>query len=531
MSAENGEFKKDEMKNLISRNVSVTIPAEMFYLLTRVFLPPLILAHVTLEEYGIWACCFILISYMGMGVFGISNVYVRYVADFHARGRLEKISGLLSTGVAVALVVSVVMLTALWFALPAVIGLFGISDALRRTAFILIFGTSVTFFFDLSFGAFAYVLNGLQRFTQQNVVWVVSYCVEAALIVALLLNGFGVYSLLWAFCARYAISTAAYVALCFRALPGLSVRPRNFDRSMLKLFYQYGLIVQISGLLGTVLRSVEKVLAGVFLGVRATGLFEVGEKLPVMATSIPSAITSVILPAMSHMHSLGRREDVAKLYLKGSRYLSMLTGLVMGFLAAFAAPIMRGWIGADPRLAVAAVILAFFALPFHMNVLTGPASVYYRGLGKPSRELVYPLVEICLIAAAVTSGFLVMGRSISTINVTVASSMVLSALIYLAWTNRNIGVPQATFLWQALVPGLAPYLLGWIAARAAAPIFAWDSMGRLSILAGLAVCAAVYALVTAFVQYRLLCDWGEREYLRRQALHTVGGLFARKRDS
>ena len=45
-------------------------------MLSRVGLPPIILSYVSLEEYGIWATCFIVISYLGMSTFGIANVYI-----------------------------------------------------------------------------------------------------------------------------------------------------------------------------------------------------------------------------------------------------------------------------------------------------------------------------------------------------------------------------------------------------------------------------------------------------------------------
>jgi len=286
MTAQDTDADKKEMKNLLSRNVSVNIVSKIFYMFTRVGLPPVILSYVTLDEYGIWAACFILISYLGMSAFGVSNVYIRYVADYRARNETEKINRLISTGLTVTLALSLVLLVLLWLGLPAVIVLFKVPLPLQRTAFVLIFVTAATFMLDLTFGAFAYVLHGLQMIVQQTVVWVISFCMEAALIVLMLVGGFGIYALLWAFVIRYLFATVANIVLCYRAIPGLSLGIRLFDRASLRLFYGYGAIVQISGLLGMFLYSIEKVLAGTFVGVHATGLFDVGEKFPVMSSQI-----------------------------------------------------------------------------------------------------------------------------------------------------------------------------------------------------------------------------------------------------
>ncbi|HEX8998866.1 MAG TPA: oligosaccharide flippase family protein, partial [Blastocatellia bacterium] len=328
--AARNEAGNAEMKNLLSKNASVNLAAKVFYMITRFFLPPLTLSYVTLEEYGIWAACFILIGYLGMSAFGVSNVYIRYVAEFHARKEIDQINRLLSTGLTVIAALGIVLLAALWFGLPLIITRLNVPPGLHHTAFTLIFITAATFMLDLSFGAFAYVLSGLQRITEQTVVWVISFCLEALLIVVLLVSGFGIYALLWAFVVRYLVATAAYVVLCYRLLPGLSLGLGHFDRSMLRLFYSYGAIVQLSGLLGMFLYSVEKLIAGFFIGVGATGLLDVGEKLPVMTSQVPASMNSILLPAMSHMHGLEQRREIATLYLKGSRYMNMMMGTLMG---------------------------------------------------------------------------------------------------------------------------------------------------------------------------------------------------------
>lgn len=449
------------MNRLVSRNIFSSVGAKVLYLGTRFFLPPLILAFVTLEEYGIWALCFILIGYLGMSAFGVSNVYIRYVAEYHARDERHRIGDLLSTGLTVVSALGVLILIALWFALPGVIAAFSVSPELETTAFVLLFGTAAIFVLELSWGAFAYVLTGLQRIVQQNAVWVASFMLETVLIVVFLVAGFGVYGLLYAFALRYLLSICINVWLCFRAVPGLRISPLRFRREYLGLFYRYGGIVQLSGLLGMFLRSIEKVIAGLFVNIQATGLFDVAQKFPVMATSIPSSMNAVFLPATSYMHTQERREELVGLYLNGARYVNLVTGFIMGFLAAFAAPLIIAWLGPKPEYALAPLILAVFTLPFQLNVLTGPATNIFRGMGIPARELLYPLVQLALVILLVGFGFLWFGIGVVVIAVTVALAMILSAVFYIGYTNRFLGLAQREFVRHALLPGLWPYLTGF----------------------------------------------------------------------
>jgi hypothetical protein len=100
-----------------------------------------------------------------MGAFGVSNVYVRYVAVYAARGEQHRIGDLLSTGLT--------LVSMLWPHLPGR-GLVQPARITRcpvlvpehhavQTAFWLVFGTVAVFMLELSIGSFAYVLTGLQQ--------------------------------------------------------------------------------------------------------------------------------------------------------------------------------------------------------------------------------------------------------------------------------------------------------------------------------------------------------------------------------
>ena len=101
----------------VSKNAATQMLGRILYLATRVALPPFILHYISLEEYGIWATCWIIIGYVGMGAFGVSNVYVRYVAEYNATNRHKEIGPLLGAGLSITIIFSVITLLGLWFSL------------------------------------------------------------------------------------------------------------------------------------------------------------------------------------------------------------------------------------------------------------------------------------------------------------------------------------------------------------------------------------------------------------------------------
>jgi O-antigen/teichoic acid export membrane protein len=517
-----GKAGSPTLNAVVARNASFNFGAKGFSMLSRLMMPPIILSYVTLEEYGIWAACFILIGYLGMSTFGVSSVYVTYIAQYHAKQEFAKINHLLSTGLTVVLVVTFSLITLLWFWLPTIIEAFHISVPLHQTATTLIFGTALVFAVDLSFGAFGFVLQGLQRFGQQTLIWFVSFCLETILIVSLLFADLGIYALLWALVARYVFSTLAYMVVCYRTIPTLSLKWRYINWESFRLFYRYGTVLQLSGLVATFLFSIEKLLAGVFIGVKATGLFEIGQKFPIMGALLPSSMNAVFQPAVARLSSLNEKAEVRKLYLRGSRYLHITTGLIMGFLAAFASPILFGWLGSqteDYRLAP--MILAWFTLPFQLNALTGPGTAVHRGVGS-IREIMYPVVQFVFIGITVGLGFLLIGKSILVITVAVAISMVVSALVYIGYTNHILDIHWGRYLLQVLMPGLFPYGIALAMASIMETFWGWNLLDRWAVVISLGGLGLIYVILSTMVVYLVFLDQEERVFVKEKLFMGLG---------
>lgn len=500
---------------LMARNAAVQLLGRVLYLLTRVALPPITLHFVGLAEYGIWSACFILVSYLGMSTFGVSNVYIHYVADYRAKGRMEDIGRLISTGLTFTLAVTALVLPAVWLAMPWLLALFGVPEALQGTAALLLFGTAAVMMADLSVGAFAYVLHGLQLLRVQTMIWIASFLLETVLAVVLLVQGWGILALLIAFALRYVFAILVQALVCLRALPGVRIRPGSVSREHMGLFLRFGGVMQVSGILATALYSLEKLVAGRLLGVSAVGLLDLAQKLPVMASQVFSSINAAALPAMSHLHAVGQHQEAAALYVRASRYNALLVGLPLGFLAPFAGPVMCAWIGEQHGTGDAPLLLAVAAVGFHLHTLTGPASALHQGAGRPQRQFVYLGVQIALAALALWWVWLAFGWSVVGVALAVGGARVLSSLVYGIYTDRLAAVPFGTYLRAVVLPGLIPYTVGFALSLIATDWLTPWYADRLALLGGLLLAGVVYGLATLAACLPLL-DREERAFLIRR---------------
>ncbi|MDD5272536.1 MAG: oligosaccharide flippase family protein [Methylovulum sp.] len=503
------------------RNTLAQTAGRLLYLLTRVGLPPLILHYVSLEEYGLWATCFLLISYVSMGAFGVSNVYIRYVAEYNAKNQHESISGLVSTGLLLTFLFSCLALTGVWLAMPWLLQGFKVAPHLQQTAQVLILGTLATMLLDMTLGAFAYILHGLQKIAQQTIVWIISFLLETALIVTLLLLHYGIESLLWAFFARYIFSTLVYIVLCYRALPDLRISIRLVNRDFLHTFLKYGGILQLSGLLGVAMYSIERVLAGYLSGLAAIAILDLGQKFPVMASQVFSSMNASFLPAITEAHHLGKQQDIQRLYTQGLRYLNLLNGLAMGFLAPFAGWLIIAWIGNNTAMNMADTIkvLVCACAGYQLHVLTGPLSAYYQGINHPARTFGYIGWQVLLVGVGLAAVWQYFTFTIVTIALLVMIARILSALLYLLVGNVRLGLTLWRFIRSVLLPGLMPYLFGYGLMAAIKPWQLWLDLAtanRWQLILILGVIGVVYVLLTVGFFYAFMCGTEEQAQIRQK---------------
>ncbi len=514
---------KHELQRVVSRNFLISMFARLFRLGTRLFVPPIVLHFVPFEQYGLWSLCFVIIGYLGLGAFGVSNVYVRYVAEYHARHEIDKINQLLSTGIIVVLSISLVLLAIFYVLLPKlIVDIFQIAPDMHEVAFYLFYGTACVFMIETSMGGFLYMLNGMQKIGETTLVSLVCISIETVLIVVFLLMGMGLYALMTALLIRYFLTVTAYIYLSFKLVPGLSIGLKHFRVSCLRLFYRFGAVVQFTGMLSMTMNSMDKLVTGTTLGTKEAGFVDLGSRFPVTAVQIPGAMNSVMMPAVSYMHSQQRKHEIYELYLSGTRNMNMITGFILGFLATFSTLIIAGWLGIKPETSVIATIMTIGSFPQHLHILTGPGSAFFQGIEKPSRTLTYSLGRITFVTICLTSLFhFVQSPTVVQVVCAVAISTILGSLNYLRYINHFLSVPHWQFVKRVLIPGFIPYVIGYILTVL---LDNWISVAlehRLYAIALILVCGALYSLTTASVLYFFVLDEQERSNIRRRVLKLI----------
>lgn len=495
-----------------TRNMLVSVFANALYLVTRIAIPPIALSYLDLEVYGIWTICMLIIAYFGMGAFGISNAYIRYTGVYFTKGDIDGVSRLISTGLAITCTFAALVLIVMWFVMPWLVDFFAIPDNLKDMAIVLIYGTIAVFMFDLSLGAFAYVLTGLNRLFEERLVWIAAVIMEGAVIL-LSLDALGIYAFLLAFALRYLVTVSIYILLCFRAVPELKIGPSRVDKRFINDFVQFGGIVQLTGMLAMFAGSIERLVASKFLGTDVVALFDLGQKFPQQGTSIPAAVNHAIFPAATHLQHGNHHEEIATLYIKGCRFTTAMLGLMYGYMAVFATAIVTAWLGYDNDYSFAAFLMALYTIPIQMHTTTGPATAIFKGIGEPLKETLNPVLQITFYGVNIGVAFLLFGMSAKVLALAVASGMFMSSFSYLMFANYRLNVHFWRFMRGVLLPGFMPYLVALVFGFATKWYLDTILDQRLQLAGTLFVIGVIYTLIVAALYWRWFASKEERNLL------------------
>jgi len=448
---------KDDLVRTVSQNSLYTVIYNVWYLGSRLVLTPLILTYVSIEEYGLWSYCFVVLSYLALTAFGFNSTYIRYTADYRSRNENDKLNALLSTGIITMVGFSVVLLPVFWALVPWLLKVLGIDSALQATARGLLLGTAVIFVLNFSLAGFQYILEGEQRIALVRKIHLAASVVEIMLIIVLFKAGVGVFSLLWAYIARFVLVILLCMLFAYRVFPFLKLRFSYYSKEALKKFASFGNQMNLLGFLSLLINSLDRIFITRIMHLEAVGLYEIGRKLPNIGLMLPASIAGTLMPAASHLEGSSQHERLKIVYLAFTRYLMIISTIPYAFLMIFAPQIVEVWVGQGYAKAV--VVIQILAVGTFVNLFTGIGTACVRGIGKPRYEIQYMAVSAVLILVLAPLLIPKMGITGAAWAYCIGQSV---GSVYFLWmANRLFELPWSKFAHQVLPPVLLIFLLGY----------------------------------------------------------------------
>jgi O-antigen/teichoic acid export membrane protein len=443
------------MPRSFTQNISWMLVDKFYGALTSVILTPFIIYCLGVELYGVWVLLCSVSSCFLLAQFGLNAALYKHVAEYKAKSNSSAMRDLMSTGLFLLVGISIAILVV---SLP--IGLLTMNVLLKRQLaaanygmfLILVISICMTLVDQL----FVSILVGFQKFASIAIVSIAARTVSIAVTVAGLLLHFRIEALVLANILFSVTLLALHFVLGVRLVPEFAPSPRFFNLGLAKSLLGFGAKLQLSIVFTWIAQNFDKILIGKFFGSTAVGFYDIGSRLVMFIREVPIVAFTVLLPKMSTLHALEKKDELKSLYVNGSKVVIVFATMAMGVLIPSAPSLITLWLHthANPFSIYVFRILTFGTMA---ALVTGVGDAVCQGIGKPEIEAIsnsFALLSNIVLSCVLLTLFGLKGVAWGTCCAYLVHLVVFTYLI-----NRECGIANARFLAENLPLPLAVTLL------------------------------------------------------------------------
>jgi O-antigen/teichoic acid export membrane protein len=308
---------------------------------------PLLVAHLGLDQYGIWMLALALTGSMGVLSVGFGDATIKFVATYRGRDDLTAV-----TRVAGAAVTINAVLGALMAALVV-----GIAPALVRHVFKIIptqytmathaiqLGGGVLFFRSVD-SVFVSILRAYEHYGPSVRVAVLTKVLAVIFSVGLVLVGCGVVAIMALTVGTAALGAGLQCATIRRMVPELTLLP-TLDRSAYREMASFGLYTWIQGVASLIFSHADRLLIGSFLGTTAVAYYTICVQAAQPIHGVMAAGFNFLFPHLSVRHGAGDRLGSKRVF-RLATIVNLVCTIALCFpLIFFARKILTLWMGSN----------------------------------------------------------------------------------------------------------------------------------------------------------------------------------------
>jgi O-antigen/teichoic acid export membrane protein len=330
---------------------------------------PMLVHSLGNDGYGIWALIFSIINYMTILDLGLQGALVRFISKYLGLGDYKKINEILNTGFivysAVGLTVIIISLILSFLA----IDLFNIpADYLReaRLALLIIGLNTALNFIMYSWGG---SLGAFHRFDISNGLMMAEDILRNGTIVILLMNGAGIVPLALTFLIGSGLRLGAATIILRKLYPPIRFSLKLASRGGFREIYNYSMMAFLISVVWLLIANSDNLIVGYFLDVSSVTIYAIAATFLTAIRSLIHTVSIPLRPLLSHYETLGEKERLSILYIKGTQFLYFVSFMIAGITVIYGDSFIQLWMGEGYEKS--AEIL---------KILIVPAAVYFPQL-------------------------------------------------------------------------------------------------------------------------------------------------------
>jgi len=350
-------------------------------------LTPYLIAHLGKGNYGIWVLVGSLLGYYGLLRLGVGAGIMRYVPFHIGRDDSRSTSEVVSTGMAIFMLVGLVIFAISILAAEPIARFYKSGPELASLVRIL--GIAAAFSCPM------YILDACIRSHEHwiaaNFVTIASAVARALGLAGCVYFGYTIIEMGYVVLAVTAFSMALTCVVFVRSCPGIYLRPSMIKLSSARILLSFGILTTIITLAYTLTLQGHSLIIGKLISMEAVAIYAVAVILIRNVRGVLIAPARVFWPRFAYLDGKNHIEEVKSLFLRGTRLTAILASGVMLMVFTLGPSFIRLWVGEDFQAAYP--VLLFLAAGYLIECSQAIMGPFLGGTGRQGMQAIFAAVE------------------------------------------------------------------------------------------------------------------------------------------
>jgi len=350
-------------------------------------LTPYLIGHLGKGNYGIWVLVGSLLGYYGLLRLGVGAGIMRYVPFYIGRDDSRPTSEIVSTGLAIFLLVGLVIFAVSILAAEPIARFYKSGPELASLVRIL--GIAA------AFGCPMYILDACIRAHEHwiaaNFVTIASAVARALGLAGCVYFGYGLVEMGYVVLVVTAFSMALMCVVFVQSCPGIYLRPSLVKLSSARILLSFGILTTIIGLVYTLTLQGHSLIIGKVISLEAVAIYAVAVILIRNVRGVLIAPARVFWPRFAYLDGKNHSDEVASLFLRGTRFTAIFASGIMFITFVLGPSFISLWIEGDFRAAYPVLLLLAAGYLIECSqAIMGP---FLGGTGRQGVHAIFAAVE------------------------------------------------------------------------------------------------------------------------------------------
>ncbi len=294
----------------------------------------------------------------------------------------------------------------------------------------------------------------------------------------------------------YCLLARGYLWKSIKVTPNIA----RFDLQTLRSTWKYASGMALATLLSVVLTQEDKVILSKLESLSNFGYYSLAGSLAAIPLSLAGPIGSAFFPQLTSLHSLGKLDELKKIYHRGCQLISVAIFPLVVVIAFFSRPLIVAWTGSPEIASVAGTATTLLVIGQGLQAVTVMPYYTLLSFGKLRLNIALSIASIVIITPVLY--FLILLRGMEGAGISWLLMNLATLPFYMYIMHRTI-LPGEFKIWLVLdfLRPLVPALLvaGACNFLLPSPVSRFDTIA----FAGIAWLSATIASCLAIPDYRL----------------------------